>query len=435
MEPIWIPIKLRKTKKGRKAEIYESGDGSIMVDFMYSILWRTVKQMNTSDLEMFSLSANPFIDLYKYCPVDKKYSKKVFHLSVNGERIRNFSFFPSGEDADDNSYNEHNDQTVCVRTFHLVYAPVNGIWKGNRPQDAVSFYHFIVDWVMEVMAGETKSNPYSLEDLLNEYEFSFEIYPEELKEDKDLLVKLKRFATKAKLIQTDKTPEVNWQDVLSNSWNISRNDRLRLQSLVGEDQEVVTSSVCFCEEGAIYINQDTDVPDNLNPKKSYIVDFTHDEFIAFLMYIGRWQKKIDNNRVGFGDMRERMKDFEMNFSVLNRKNVTRMQKISLELKEKSEKDPIVKFQIIINRRSENDCWELTELDKLKVKESVLDFLCGKWDKLEITEEKEKKFDFIRLIIENSMANGQEKFRSPNGAIYKIDSCDSEIALLKRLVFR
>lgn len=72
MEPIWIPIKLRKTKKGRKAEIYESGDGSIMVDFMYSILWRTVKQMNTSDLEMFSLSANPFIDLYKYCPVDKK---------------------------------------------------------------------------------------------------------------------------------------------------------------------------------------------------------------------------------------------------------------------------------------------------------------------------------------------------------------------------
>lgn len=112
-----------------------------------------------------------------------------------------------------------------------------------------------------------------------------------------------------------------------------------------------------------------------------------------------------------------------------------MQKISLELKEKSEKDPIVKFQIIINRRSENDCWELTELDKLKVKESVLDFLCGKWDKLEITEEKEKKFDFIRLIIENSMANGQEKFRSPNGAIYKIDSCDSEIALLKRLVFR
>lgn len=97
---------------------------------------------------------------------------------------------------------------MCVRTFHLVYAPVNGIWKGNRPQDAVSFYHFIVDWVMEVMAGETKSNPYSLEDLLNEYEFSFEIYPEELKEDKDLLVKLKRFATKAKLIQTDKTPEL-----------------------------------------------------------------------------------------------------------------------------------------------------------------------------------------------------------------------------------
>ena len=102
-----------KKKNGRKAEIYESGAGSIMVDFMYSILWRTVKQMNTSDLEMFSLSANPFIDLYKYCPVDKKYSKKVYHLSVNGERIRNFCFFPSGEDADDNSYNEHNDQTVC----------------------------------------------------------------------------------------------------------------------------------------------------------------------------------------------------------------------------------------------------------------------------------------------------------------------------------
>ena len=406
-----------------------------MVDFMYSILWRIVKQMNTSDLEMFSLSANPFIDLYKYCPVDKKYSKKVYHLSVNGERIRNFCFFPSGEDADDNSYNEHNDQTVCVRTFHLVYAPVNGIWKGNRPQDAVSFYHFIVDWVMEVMAGEIKSNPYSLEDLLNEYEFSFEIYPEELKEDKDLLVKLKRFATKAKLIQTDKTPEVNWQDVLSNSWNISRNDRLRLQSLVGEDQEVVTSSVCFCEEGAIYINQDTDVPDNLNPKKSYIVDFTHDEFIAFLMYIGRWQKKIDNNGIGYRDMKERVKNFKINFYYPPRRppDDTKQQKIILQVWEKSIK--IAEFPIIINRRSKKDSWVLTKKDELKVKEAVIDFLWEQWDSLTKKEDNKNKFDFIRLIIEDSVLNGQGKFRNPQGNICKLNSCDSEIALLKRLVFR
>ena len=315
----------------------------------------------------------------------------------------------------------------------MVYAPVNAIWQSNRPQNAISFYQFIAEWVMKVIAGEKKPFQYSLKQLLCDYEFSFEIYSEQLRKDKNLLIELKKFASGANLVQTDRTSAINWQNLLYHSWNTTSKDNLRLQYLVGQDEEVVSSSVCFCEDKTIYIKEDADVPENFDPKMSYIVEFTHDDFVGFLMDLAEWKEKPDKRFRHLG-VKERMKALKINFDYRSSYDM-RKQKIMLQVWTTSINDIIAEFPITINRRSRKDCWHLTKKDELKVKEAVMDALWEQWDSLARQKETRKKHEFICLVMQDGGTNSREKFRNPSGKIYEVNKCDSEIVLLKQLVFR
>ena len=420
-------------KNGRNPDIYDCNNGSPMVKFMYSILWRTINQMNSTNFKMFSLSTNPLIDLYKYCPVQSEHSTASRNLNVWGEKVREFTFFPSGKIVQDSLYKQQEDKSSNARTLHLVYAPVNAIWRSNRPQNAISFYQFIAEWVMKVIAGEKKPFQYSLKQLLCDYEFSFEIYSEQLRKDKNLLIELKKFASGANLVQIDRTSAINWQNLLYHSWNTTSKDNLRLQYLVGQDEEVVSSSVCFCEDEAIYIKEDADVPENFDPKISYIVEFTHDDFVGFLMGLYQWKEKLDKSFRHFG-VKEQMKALKINFDYRSSYD-TKKQKIMLQVWTTSINDIIAEFPITINRRSRKDCWHLTKKDELKVKEAVMDALWEQWDSLTRQKETRKKHEFICLVMQDGGTNSREKFRNPSGKIYEGNKCDSEIILLKQLVFR
>ncbi len=415
------------TKNGRKPEEFPQ-DRNPIYTFMFSIFNRTIDQMNTGKFSIFSLSASPWIDWYKYCPVERGSSNHSYTLAVNGERLHKFTLYPSGQ----TTMSQQVDEESIVQTFHIVYAPVNAIWKRDRVQDAVSFYQFITDWVMDYHKGSGKQEDISFEDFLKDFEFSVEPYSEKLREEKQLLIQLKAsFKDDIPFIKDD-IQKIYMQNLLDNALNPWTENKIsKLLRLIGEDQEVVSSAVCFQEDKMVKLQTDADVPKHLDLKANYMVEFTRDEFIAFLMYLAHRKKDVRLwSRYKY--MKQDMDKLKWVCDCRGSCEGTKEQKITFAFVE-SEKI-IAAFPIIIKRRSKLDDWSLTENDKEKVKQTVVEFFWNRWNTIGNTEEIPKKFDFIYRLIEHNIEESETILRHPYGGIYDNENCDPEISLLKRLVF-